>query len=106
MQEDTRSLHWTKQNVPTVHVPGEDNWAADFLSQEKIGPGVVAPAKGFPSNLPEVEHAGCGPYCIMSEPQRVSLHGQSSTPWALAVDDLIISWEQFSTITSSRPSHF
>lgn len=40
--EASRSLRWAELHVPAlsaVHIPGVDNWIADFLSRESVDPG-------------------------------------------------------------------
>ncbi|CAJ0939180.1 unnamed protein product [Ranitomeya imitator] len=99
LAEVSKILLWAEATVPVisaVHIPGVDNWAADFLSREGL-------AAGEWSLHPEVFHQIClrwgtpdvdltASRINRKVPQFVS---RSRDPLAVGVDALAIPWSQF-----------
>ncbi|CAJ0937887.1 unnamed protein product [Ranitomeya imitator] len=99
LAEVSKILLWAEATVPmisAVHIPGVENWAADFLSREGL-------AAGEWSLHPEVFHQIClrwgtpdvdltASRINRKVPQFVS---RSRDPLAVGVDALAIPWSQF-----------
>ncbi|CAJ0930062.1 unnamed protein product, partial [Ranitomeya imitator] len=99
LAEVSKILLWAEATVPVisaVHIPGVENWAADFLSREGL-------AAGEWSLHPEVFHQIClrwgtpdvdltASRINRKVPQFVS---RSRDPLAVGVDALAIPWSQF-----------
>ncbi|CAJ0928499.1 unnamed protein product [Ranitomeya imitator] len=99
MQEVKQILFWAERNhsvISAVHILGEENWAADFLSREGL-------ASGEWSLHPEVflqicHRWGTPDVDLMASkgnakvPRFVSRY---RVPQAIAVDALVLSWNQF-----------
>lgn len=98
-REASRILRWAELHVPAlsaVHIPGVDNWIADFLSRETVDPGewalhpevflLLCQRWGFPDV--DLFASRFNHKC----PGYVS---RSRDPKALAVDALITPWTGF-----------
>ncbi|CAJ0944457.1 unnamed protein product [Ranitomeya imitator] len=99
LAEVSKILLWAEATVPVisaVHIPGVENWAADFLSREGL-------AAGEWSLHPEVFHQIClrwGTPDVDLTASRVNRKvpqfvSRSRDPLAVGVDALAIPWSQF-----------
>ncbi|CAJ0935493.1 unnamed protein product [Ranitomeya imitator] len=99
LAEISKILLWAEATVPVisaVHIPGVENWAADFLSREGL-------AAGEWSLHPEVFHQIClrwGTPDVDLTASRVNRKvpqfvSRSRDPLAVGVDALAIPWSQF-----------
>ncbi|XP_044151545.1 nuclear pore complex protein Nup155 [Bufo gargarizans] len=99
LREASQILRWAEDHVPVlsaVHIPGVDNWAADFLSRQLVDPGEW-------SLHPEVFHQLClrwGAPDVDLFASRLNHRlpryvARSRDPQALAVDALVLPWSQF-----------
>ncbi|CAJ0931053.1 unnamed protein product [Ranitomeya imitator] len=99
MQEVSLILRWAETNhsiISAVHIPGVENWAADFLSRQ----GLVS---GEWELHPEVFHQICLRWGtpdvdLMASRLNAKVHNliaRSRDPQAIGVDALISPWHQF-----------
>lgn len=99
LQEASRTLQWAELHVPAlsaVHIPGVDNWIADFLSRETVDPGEW-------SLHPMVFHLICQRWGIPDVDlfasrlnHKLPLYvSRARDPKALATDALVAPWKGF-----------
>ncbi|XP_040286209.1 dynein heavy chain 8, axonemal [Bufo bufo] len=99
LREASRILRWAETHVPVLsamHIPGVDNWAADFLSRQLVDPGEW-------SLHPEVFLQLCHRWGTLDVDlfasrlnRRLPCYvSRSRDPQALAVDALFLPWSQF-----------
>ncbi|CAJ0962706.1 unnamed protein product [Ranitomeya imitator] len=99
MQEVSHILRWAETNhssISAVHIPGVENWAADFLSRQGL-------ASGEWELHPEVFRQICLRWGtpdvdLMASRLNAKVHNfiaRSRDPQAIGVDALIFPWHQF-----------
>lgn len=99
LREASRTLRWAELHVPAlsaVHIPGVDNWAADFLSRETVDPGEwsLHPAVFLQIcqrwGVPDVDV-----FASRLNHKLPVYVSRARDPEALAVDALVLPWTGF-----------
>ncbi|CAJ0954016.1 unnamed protein product [Ranitomeya imitator] len=99
MQEVKLILLWAERNhsvISAVHIPGEENWAADFLSRQGLASGEWSL---HPEVFLQICHLwGTPDVDLMASKVNAkvpSFVSRYRDPQAIAVDALVLSWNQF-----------